>query len=207
MHVIENLKWRYATKKFDKDKKVSESDFRKLQEVIQLTATSFGLQFYKVLNVKDPEVREQLQKVSFGQPQITEASHLLVFGHYSDISDKDVDEFIEFIAQERDQKVDMLQDYSQMMKGYINSRPDKYAWAARQTYLVLGTLMMAAAEMKIDTCPIEGFDENQYDKILGMKEKGLKTVVTVALGYRSKDDEYQHAKKVRRPLEDLFLEI
>ena len=207
MHVIENLKWRYATKKFDKDKKVSESDFRKLQEVIQLTATSFGLQFYKVLNVTDPEVREQLQKVSFGQPQITEASHLLVFGHYSDISDKDVDEFIEFIAQERDLKVDMLQDYSQMMKGYINSRPDKYAWAARQTYLVLGTLMMAAAEMKIDTCPIEGFDENQYDKILGMKEKGLKTAVTVALGYRSKDDEYQHATKVRRPMEDLFLEI
>ncbi|MFW6019878.1 MAG: NAD(P)H-dependent oxidoreductase [Bacteroidales bacterium] len=207
MNIIENLKWRYATKKFDKNKKVSESDFKKLQEVIQLTATSFGLQFYKVVNVKDPEIREQLQKVSFGQPQITDASHLLVFGHYTNISDQDVDDFIEFIAQERDQKVEMLQDYSQMMKGYINSRPDKDAWAARQTYLVLGTLMMAAAEMKIDTCPIEGFDENQYDEILGMKEKGLKTVVTVALGYRCNDDEYQHANKVRRPMEDLFLEV
>ncbi|MGM0613285.1 MAG: NAD(P)H-dependent oxidoreductase [Bacteroidota bacterium] len=207
MNIIENLKWRYATKKFDKDKKVSDTDFKKLQDVIQLTATSFGLQFYKVINVKDPEIREKLQKVSFGQPQITEASHLLVFGHYANISDTHVDDFIEFIAQERDQKVEMLQDYSQMMKGYINSRPDKDAWAARQTYLVLGTLMMAAAEMKIDTCPIEGFDENQYDEILGMKEKGLKTVVTVALGYRSTDDEYQHAKKVRRSMEELFIEV
>ncbi|MCF8219691.1 MAG: NAD(P)H-dependent oxidoreductase [Bacteroidales bacterium] len=207
MNIIENLKWRYATKKFDKDKKVSETDFKKLQDVIQLTATSFGLQFYKVLNVKDPEIREELQKVSFGQPQITDASHLLVFGHYANISDNHVDDFIEFIAQERNLKVEMLQDYSQMMKGYINSRPDKDAWAARQTYLVLGTLMMAAAEMKIDTCPIEGFDENQYDEILGMKEKGLKTVVTVALGYRSTEDEYQHAKKVRRSMDELFIDV
>ncbi|MCF8332157.1 MAG: NAD(P)H-dependent oxidoreductase, partial [Bacteroidales bacterium] len=207
MKLIDDLKWRYATKKFDKSKKISNNDFDKLKEVIRLSATSFGLQYFKVLNIQEESTRKALKQVSFEQSQITDASHLLVFGHYADINDKDVDNFIKYIAKIRKQKTEDLHEYSQMMKGYINSRPSKNAWAARQIYLVLGTLMTKAAEMKIDTCPIEGFDESSYDEILHMDEKGLKTTVVIALGYRAEDDTYQHAKKVRRPIKELFEQV
>lgn len=207
MQFLENLKWRYATKQFDPTKKIDDQTMGQLAEAMQLSATSFGLQFFKVLNVKDKAVREQLKSVSFGQEQITDASHLLVFGHYHTINDQKIDEFIDYTASVRKQQVEDLYEYSQMMKAYINSRPSKESWAARQVYLVLGTLLMAAAEMRIDTCPIEGFDENAYDEILGMKEKGLHTTVVVALGYRSDQDGYQHAPKVRRSREELFADI
>lgn len=207
MKLIDDLKWRYATKKFDKSKKISDQEFNKLKEVIQLSATSFGLQYFKVLDIRDEGTREKLKSATFNQPQVTDASHLLVFGHYTDINDTDVDDFIAYIAKMRHQNTEDLHDYSQMMKGYINSRPDKNAWAARQIYLVLGTLMTSAAEMKIDTCPIEGFDESSYDEILHMDEKGLKTTVVIALGYRAENDTYQHAKKVRRPMEELFEKV
>ncbi len=206
MEFIEKMKWRYATKQFDKNRKINDADLEKLKEAVKLSASSFGLQLYKIILPTD-EKRHELRKVSFDQPQITDASHLMVFAFRSDIDNSDVDEFVDLVARTRKQDKSALAGFGEMMNNFVSSRDDLDEWAARQTYLALGTLLAAAADMKIDSCPMEGFDPREYDRILGLKEKNLRTTVIAALGYRSPEDQYQHLPKVRRPKEELFEEI
>ncbi|NRB52568.1 MAG: NAD(P)H-dependent oxidoreductase [Saprospiraceae bacterium] len=206
MDFIKNLEWRYATKKFDTQKKVSTEDLEKIKEAIQLSASSYGLQLYKVLIIEDQATREKLKPASWGQPQITDASHLLVFCNYAKVSDDQIDEFIELKSKVQGIPINAIKGYGEFIKGKLaeKSSVEVDHWTARQTYIALGNLLAACAELKIDACPMEGFEPEMYNEILGLTEKGLSAAVVATVGYRSEEDQTQHAKKVRKPMDSLF---
>ena len=206
MSLIENLKWRYATKKYDTTKKVSEEDMSQIKEAIRLSASSYGLQLFKVIDVENKEIREKLQPASWGQPQITDASHILVFCGYADVKDEHIDEYMNLKADTQGLDVENLKGYGDFVKGKMNEAPVEFkqVWTAKQTYIALGVAMDACAELKIDSTPMEGFDASAYNEILGLSEKGLKADVVLAVGYRSDEDATQHGAKVRKPKERLF---
>ena len=206
---IENQKWRYATKKFDATKKVSASDLETLKEAIQLSTSSYGLQLYKVFIIENPEVRAQLQPVSWGQSQIIEASHLLVFANIVDVQENHIDEYIQNIANTRSLSEADLKGYADFMKSKIVPLPveQKAVWTSKQTYLALGNLLNAAAELKIDVTPMEGFEPEKYNEILGLNALGLNASLVAAIGYRHEEDATQHYVKVRKPKQELFITI
>ncbi len=206
MRTIEDLKWRYATKKFDATKKVSNEDLDKLKEAIQLTATSYGLQLFKVLIIENPGIRNLLKPASWGQSQVTDASHLMVFCNFSEVTEEHLNHFAAIKSKANGIPLEELGGYV----GFILSKLAELNadqidnWTAKQTYIGLANLMNAAAELHIDTCPMEGFDKLKYDEILGLSEKGLAAAVVCPIGYRSEEDATQHAAKVRKSKEDLF---
>ncbi len=204
-----DLEWRYATKQFDATKSISDEDLEFLKDAMQLTASSFGLQPYEILIIKDKAIREKLKAVSWNQSQITDASVLVVIANKVNFGEELVDEFVANIAKTRDMPKDDLADYSNVMKNSISSRnPEELAfWTAKQSYIVLGNLLSAAASLKIDTCPMEGFDPEKYNEILGLTEQGLNAAVIAPIGYREAEDPYQHYKKVRKPKSKLFQTI
>lgn len=206
MELLNDLKWRYATKKYDASKKVSQEDFNKIQEAIQLAATSYGLQLFKVLNIEDRTLREKLLPASWGQPQITDASHLLVFCTPLSAGDTDIDAYLKLKSDKQGIALEDLSGYGDFMKGSINAMANdlQKIWMAKQTYIALSNGLNAAAALKIDSTPMEGFDPVQYSKILGLEEKGLQATVVLTLGYRSEEDATQHGVKVRKSIEDLF---
>ncbi len=206
MNYIENLKWRYATKKFDSSKKISSENLEKLKEAIQLSVSSYGLQLYKVIIVENTSLREKLKPVSWGQEQITEASHLVVFCNYTNVKDKHVDDFLNMTAKTQNIDVKYLSEYGDFMKGKINemTTSESFNWTTRQTYLALGNLLNACAELKIDSCPMEGFEPEKYNDILGLSEQGLNAAVIATIGYRSNEDHSQNRPKVRKSLNELF---
>ena len=205
-HFIENQKWRYATKKFDAAKKISAADLETLKEAIQLSTSSYGLQLYRVFIIENPEVRAKLQPVSWGQSQIVDASHLLVFANIVDVQENHIDDYVQNIAATRGLSVDDLKGYSDFMKSKIVSLPvdQKAVWTSKQTYLALANLMNAAAELKIDVTPMEGFEPEKYNEILGFNALGLNASLVAAVGYRHEEDATQHYAKVRKPIEELF---
>jgi nitroreductase len=206
--IIDALNWRYATKAYDKSKKLSDDQVSMLIEAVRLTPSSYGLPVYKVIHVKDEETREKLKAVAWGQPQITDASDLFVFAVKSDLSDASVDEYAKLIAETRNIPTESLSEFMGMIKGTLNSlSPEhKEAWATRQAYIALGTLLVATAENNIDSTPMEGFDTNKFDEILGLKDLNLKSVVVCVAGYRSENDSYINLKKVRVDSSDLVVE-
>lgn len=207
--IIESLNWRYATKKFDPAKKVSNEDLETLKEAIRLSASSYGLQPYEVLVIEDPEIRKQLSEASWGQPQITDASHLIIFANKTNVTAKDTEAYMDNISKTRNIPVENLSGFSDMINNTVISLPQeaKNTWTAKQTYIALGSLLAIAAELRIDTCPMEGFDPEGYNKILGLDKKGLNAAVIATIGYRSEEDNTQHNAKVRRPAEELFTSI
>lgn len=207
--MIESLKWRYATKKFDTSRKVSASDLAILKEAINLTPSSYGLQPYKVLDIQNAELREKLKVASFGQTQVTDASHLFVFVANDDLTSGHIDAFIELTAKTQQIDPEGLKGYGDFMKSVFGSRTaqENHNWAARQAYIALGTLVNIAAEMGLDVSSMEGFDPAQYDEILGLKGTGYSTVVIAAIGYRSATDEAQFRAKVRKPINEVFQTI
>ena len=205
----ENAKWRYATKKFDTTKKVSDKDLATLKEAIQLSASSFGLQLYKVIIVENPELRTQLLPASWGQTQIVDASHLIVFANQTKFDDSDVDAYLNNIAATRSLPLDALSGYGDFMKGSLANMPEdaRSNWTAKQTYIALSNLLNAAAELKIDVTPMEGFVPAQYNEILGLDKLNLNATVIATVGYRHEEDATQHYAKVRKSNEDLFLTL
>ena len=203
---IEHQNWRYATKKFDSTKKISNSDLETLKKDIQLATSSYGLQPYKVLIVENPEIRKQLQPASWGQSQIVEASHLLVFANMTQINEAYIDAFFLNTSNTRNINIESLDGYKSFMKNAILNMPeDKMAiWTSKQTYLALGNLINAAAELKIDVTPMEGFEPEKYNTILGLTEKGLNASLVATIGYRHEEDQLQHLAKVRKPTTELF---
>ncbi|AUP81280.1 NAD(P)H-dependent oxidoreductase [Flavivirga eckloniae] len=209
MNLIENLKWRYATKKFDSTKKIPLKKLEYLKEAVQLSVSSYGLQLYKVLIIEDKKLRKKLKAASWDQSQITDASQLFVFCHYNERGDEHIDEYIQLAAETQNIPVSTLKGYGDFMKNSLSRQTDSEweSWAKRQTYLALSNLLMASAELKIDACPMEGFEPEKYNQILGLEEKGLSASVLATVGYRSGDDETQFRPKVRKPFERLFEEI
>ena len=206
---IENQNWRYAIKKFDVTKKISNENLEILKEAIRLSTSSYGLQPYKVLIVENPEIRAQLQPVSWGQAQITEASHLFVFANIIDVQDIHIDEYISNIANTRDLNIEDLKGYADFMKSKITplETNKKAIWTSKQTYLALANLMNAAAELKIDVTPMEGFEPEKYNEILGLNELGLNASLVATIGYRHEEDQTQYFTKVRKSNTELFTTI
>ena len=203
---IENQNWRYATKKFNSEKKISESDLEILKDAIQLSSSSYGLQPYKVLIIENEEIRKQLQPASWGQSQIVEASHLLVFANITNVDADYINNFAENMATTRNIPLESVKGYADFLISKITTlSPEQQAvWTAKQTYLALGNLLNAAAELKIDVTPMEGFLPEQYNEILGLKEKGLHATLVATIGYRHDEDDTQHYIKVRKPKSELF---
>ncbi|BDD10586.1 NAD(P)H-dependent oxidoreductase [Fulvitalea axinellae] len=209
VNLIEKLNWRYAVKKFDAEKKLSDEQVETLLEALRLTPSSFGLQAWKFVVVKNPEIRQSLVEHSWNQQQVADASHLIVLCRQSTIDAGDVDRFIAEIAETRNLPVEALGEYSEMMKGFVGNFDEATAsaWMTKQLYIALGNLLTSAAVLGIDACPMEGFNPVAYDEILGLEEKGLNSVLVVPVGYRAEDDAYAGLKKVRRATEDVIIEI
>ena len=203
--IISGLKWRYATKKFDKDKKISKDDIEEIIEAARLSASSFGLQPWKFIIITDAKLREELKKHSWNQSQVTDASHLIVLCSKKDIDEAYISRYIELIAKTRELPVSSLNEYKGMITGFAgNIEGDKLNdWAKRQVYIALGTILLACAMKGIDTCPMEGFDNSAYDKILGLHGKGFTSAVLCAIGHRANDDSAAQFRKVRFPLNDV----
>ncbi len=206
---LKSLEWRYATKKFDADRTITDDDLNLLLEATRLSASSFGLQPYHVFVISDAAVKKTLKKVSWGQSQITDASHLIVFANKKNFGPELIDNYLNDVSIIREVSLEGLKGYGDFMKTKLVDLPAevKETWTAKQTYIALGNLLSAAGAMEIDACPMEGFEVEEYDSILGLQEKGLTTAVVVALGYRSEEDETQHYKKVRQSKESLFTHI
>lgn len=209
MKLINDLKWRYATKKFDTTKKVSEEDLNTIKEAIRLSPTSYGLQLLKVFVIEDKDTREKLKAAAWNQAQITDASHLLIFTAYSTVGDQDVDDYINIKAEASGANPEDFKGYADFMKNTISAQSDESTkiWTSKQTYITLGHALIAAAQLGIDACPMEGFDPQQVDEILGLKEKGLTSTVIAAIGYRAEDDSAAKAPKVRKSSKQLFEHI
>ena len=207
--LLENLNCRYATKKFDATKKISASDLNTLKEAVRLSASSYGLQPYKVIIVENPEIREKLKAAAYGQTQITDASQLFIFANDLNLGAVSVDNYINNISETRGVPVEALGGFSDMMKGTIANLSDdaKNIWTAKQAYIALGTLLSAASELKIDATPMEGFNAAQFNEILGFDKLGLNATVIAPVGYRHDEDDAQHYKKVRKSNEELFITI
>lgn len=206
---LENQNWRYATKKFDASKKISETNLNFLKEAIRLSSSSYGLQLYKILILENPEIRTKLQAASWGQSQISDASQVIVFANFTHANNEDIDDYLKNVAETRGIPTDSLSGYGDFMKTSIGykSAEDINIWNEKQTYLALGNLLNAASELKIDVCPMEGFDAKQYNEILGLSALGLNAAVVATIGYRSDEDATQNYKKVRKSNEDLFITL
>ena len=202
---LETRNWRYATKKFDRDKKISRVDLATLLEAVRLSPSSYGLQPYRIIVVNNTQIRKKLRHASWDQSQIEDASHLIVFAHERDFGEELVDNYIQKTMAARDLKIEQVQGYADFMKSKLlpMTQIEKSQWTAKQAYLALGNVMQAAAELKIDTCPMEGIVPEKYNHILGLGEK-LNTAVVLTVGYRSMEDQTQHLPKVRKSKEDLF---
>jgi nitroreductase len=207
MDILSKLNKRYATKVFDKTKKVSEADMETLLEAIRLSASSYGLQPYKVLVVTDPAIRAELRKAAWNQSQITDASALLIFAAKYETNTASIDEFVDLVADTRNMPKEALAGYSDIMKGSIQNMSQEQieTWVSKQAYIALGFGLVTAAVLGLDACPMEGFSAADFDKILDINKLGLKSKVILAVGYRSEDDKYQHLAKVRQKKEDLFI--
>ncbi len=208
-NIIEAMKWRYATNKFDTSKKLTSEQISELLEIVTLSPSAFGLQPWKFIVVTNPDVRAKLQEAGYGQPKITEASHLIVFAVEKNIDDELINAFIKSVSETRGVPVDGLTQYAGMIKGATSSMTpeQRVEWAARQAYLALGVLIASAAISGIDVAPMEGFDPKKFDEILGLDKMGLESKVVAAVGFRASDDPSAQYKKVRYPKEKIVIEI
>lgn len=205
MNILEQLRWRYATKAFDATKKLSDIEVGQLVEAAHLAPSSFGLEPWKFMVVTNPELRGQLRAASWDQSQITDASHLIVLATKKTMTVDDVDAFIARTAAARGMTVDQLAGYADMIKGSIGARSAEAiaSWNRNQVYLALGFLLETAAVMNIDACPMEGFDPSQYDQLLGLTDSDYTVAVVCPVGHRAESDGYATAAKVRRPLSEV----
>ena len=206
MNLIDHLNWRYATKMFDPKSRVSNQDLEFLKEAIRLSVSSYGLQLYKVLIIENNEVKAALRKASWDQSQITDASQLFVFCNYTHDYDRHVDDYVERIITAQDNSSDGIKQYGEFIKSSIAkmSTEERKSWSEKQTYLALNNLLIACAELKIDACPMEGFNNQAYNSVLGLDELGLNAAVIAPVGYRSASDKTQNRKKIRKTKEELF---
>jgi nitroreductase len=203
--VVEQLKWRYATKVFDPAKKISDEDWQHLEESLILAPSSFGLQPWKFVIITDQAIKDQLPAMSFKQRQVADASHVVVFAVKKSTAEADVDAFVERTAIVRAITADSLAGMRRMLVGFLsNPSLDKFHWASLQAYIALGQFMAAAAMMGIDTCPMEGIEPQKYDQLLGLPQLGYATVVACVAGYRADSCKYATVPKVRFDAKDVI---
>ena len=205
MELLQSLKWRYATKKMNGEK-IAEDKLNRILEATKLTPTSYGLMPYKVIVVESPELKERLKDACYGQTQLVDSSQVLVFATHN-ITQENIINYIQRIAEERELSVEMLSGFENMLKNSIlKMSPEQMTtWAQKQTYIALGFALVAAATEGVDSTPMEGFNPTLVDEILNLSELGLKSSVILTLGYRHQDDDTSNLKKVRWSDEYLFV--
>ena len=208
--LLSQLNWRYATKQYDAARKVSAEDWATLEESLVLSPSSLGLQPWRFIVVDDPATRAALLPASYGQRQVIDASHLVVFATKAQVSEADVDALVRRTAEVRGVSLESLAGLRAMGVGSVVQGMDdaaRLAWARNQTYIALGTFLTSAALLGIDATPMEGFDRAQYDAILDLPEKGLTASVIAAVGYRAKTDKYASLAKVRFSRTEAILHV
>jgi nitroreductase len=208
--LLQALEWRYATKKMDPAKKVAQEKIDRILEAVRLTASSSGLQPYEVFVVTNAGLREQIQVNAWNQAQVTESSHLLVFAAWDTYTADRINQMFDLVNRVRGIKNEGWEAYRQQLLSTYPQRDAEtnFQHAARQAYIGLGTALIAAAEEKVDATPMEGFDPAKVDEILKLRERGLRSVVILPLGYRAEEGDWLvNLKKVRRPLEQFVTEI
>ena len=209
MNIIEDLNWRYATKKFDTAHKLSENQLDILKEAFNLTALSYGLQTLKLIVISDKDKREQLVEHAYGQRQVVDSSHLLILCIQSQIDTDDVEEHFDNVIAVRQTPAEILQPFKNQLTGTISQMETnkKLEWATRQAYIALGNLMTVCAAERIDSCPMEGFNPDSFDTILGLDQRGLKSILLLPVGKRAEDDKFASFKKVRKSLDKTVVEL
>ncbi len=206
---IEKLQWRYATKRFDSSKALSEEKLNILKETFNLTATSYGLQPLKLVIINNTDLKEQLMPLTYNQPQVFDASHVLVLCIEKNINEDFIIDHFKRVEGTRNTPRNILEPFE---KNLIASFTEKNTleirdWMINQLYLTLGALLTVCAVENIDACPIEGFEPKKYDKLLGLDEKGLESVIVLPVGYRDESDFFLNLKKVRRGVDELIIEV
>jgi nitroreductase len=209
MNTIESLQWRYATKKFDRSKKLSNAQINTLKEAFNLTATSYGLQPIKLVVIKHEKIQERLVSASWNQQQIAQASHVLVICIQDNFTSKEVVNYFDLVKKIRNTPDEILNSFRSFLIAEIDKKtPEELnIWNKNQAYLALGNLLTVCAIEKIDACPMEGFIPEQYDEILGLKAQGLTATLVLPVGFRADDDAMKELAKVRKVLGDSIIEI
>lgn len=209
MSLTNALRWRYATKVFDPEKSVAEPIVEAILEAGNLTATSYGLQPYQFVVIRNQDIQEKLVTSSYGQRQVADASHVIVIAVRTNIDENYIREFVGMLENQRDLAPGRLDRYENVMVGAITGMTDEHRleWAIRQAYIALGTLLAACGSLQIDSCPMEGFVPSEYNDLLGLSEKKLHAAVVLPIGYRAPDDETQHLTKVRKHVDDMTIHI
>ncbi len=203
--LLEQLQWRYAVKKFDPSRTIPEDIWQALAESLRLAPSSFGLQPWKFFVIRDRALREKLLPHSWNQPQVVEASHLVVLARKATLGEAEAEAYLADMAQTRGVPLEKLAGFGNMLKGFLAKPPlDLGEWSTRQVYIALGQFMAAAALLGVDTCPMEGFIPDRYDEILGLPALGYRSVVVCSAGYRAADDPYATMPKVRFPADQVL---
>lgn len=208
-NTVKQLQWRYATKKFDDSKTLSEEKLNILKQAFNLTATSYGLQTIKMVIVKDKTLRAKLVEHSYNQKQVVQASHLLVICIQENILDNDVDTYYDNIKSIRETPDTILKPYREGLMAMVSKMTieERQKWSTNQAYIALGNLMTVCAIEQIDACPMEGFEPSKYDYILELTSKDLKSVLLLPVGYRAEDNMFSEFKKVRKPISEAVIEL
>ncbi|WP_445956355.1 NAD(P)H-dependent oxidoreductase [Yeosuana sp.] len=209
MDTIQQLNWRYATKKFNTSKKLPQNKLDILKQAFNLTSTSFGLQTIKMVIVTNKELRESLVKHSYNQSQVADASHLLVICIQENIKDEDVNTYFDSVKTIRNTPETILEPYRKDLLKSMQKRTvqECQLWSTNQAYIALGNLMTVCAIEGIDACPMEGFVASAYDDLLKLSDKNLKSILLLPVGYRADDDMFASLKKVRKPIEETVIEL
>lgn len=208
--LIQSLEWRYAAKSFDPGAKIPEEVWAALERSLVLTPSSYGLQPWKFLVVQNQEMKEKLRAASWNQRQVTECSHYVIFAHKTSLDEAYIDHYIRLVSDTRGVTLESLAGLKKVIVGdVIKGERSRYVreWAARQCYIALGNFMTSAAVLGIDACPMEGFNPEKYDEILGLASMGLTATVACAAGFRHPDDFLAKAKKVRFDSSELVIKI
>lgn len=205
---IKSLEWRFASKSFDAAKQVPQDDIDFIKKAIQLSVSSYGLQQYKVLIVKNKAIQEKLTAASYNQTQVSEASHVFVFCSIKNVDDNLIDEYMTNISETRDTPKESLAGFAKMLQDHVARRTPEQVeeWSDRQSYITMTNMLNACAIKEIDSCPMEGFIPEKYSEILNL-DNNLKPVLVVPIGYRTDDDKYAKLAKVRKPMDELFIEM
>jgi nitroreductase len=209
MNSIDNLKWRYAVKKFDHHKILSDNQINILKQAFNLTASSYGLQPIKLVVVKNKDIQKELVLHSWNQQQVSQASHLLVICVDTKLDETDVEKYFERVKEIRNTPDEIINSFKEYLKTTISgkTKEDLLSWGKNQAYLALGNLLTVCANEKIDSCPMEGFIPEKYDEVLGLKEKNLSSVLVLPVGYRAEDDIMTQQKKVRKNIDEIVIDI
>ena len=207
--LLRQLSWRYAVKKFDPARTIAPETWSTLEKAMILSPSSYGLQPWRFVVITDPAVKAKLPAISWNQPQTRDCSHMVVFAARHGINAGDVERYVESIVKVRGGPAEALNDYKNMMLGTITKTPPEQLdqWTKHQCYIALGFVMSAAAVLGVDACPMEGIVHAEYDKLLGLTEKGYTATVGCALGYRAADDRMANLKKVRYDASEVVIKV